>query len=596
MSSSTSHDYTILEVTGIIETDELEITLSIGTEDIVMYEDVISIDAGSFETSMVLYDYTTNTPWEHGEYSIQGMIGEKLFHSKSFTIDEHSFTVPQIQNMNLFLKMQGDIQKMVDVTKVEINAGDVQQVILSGTLDDYVSGDTVTVHLIAPDGVDSEFHLIASEDGDYYTPIMINDSWISGQYTAYVTSGDFVDEPSSFSVINHAMVIDEIILEDEIIVEDNEVELKNYFISLNEHVSSSSVHYTAMMDSYYGKTPINISLNGKIIDQLFTYSGNDGFIDYYLLLDSTWSSGNYTVSYVENNIAVPFGEFEILNDTEITVDTIETSDSKMIHTTLSLDNTIFKTSTNFVDTVSFFGSSDYLGDVTVFLDGTVVNHVRTNSDGEYGGIIFLSDKLDAGFHNVSVQYGEVKESAEFLITTNDSISLTEDVVISRDVLIESGGVIIMSISGIMPNFIPSEIQPLLIEVTGVASQEFSVMPKMYGYYLQNFAISDKIGEYEVSVNYAGNIIENYSISVVPAEPSWVKSHAKSLINGQMNCFSYLNKTVLILDESYAVHFDAVCPDWFTESTEMWIDGTMSDNSYYDAVQFLADATLHKEKL
>jgi len=324
-------------------------------------------------------------------------------------------------------------------------------------------------------------------------------------------------------------------------------------------------------------------LNGKIIDQVFTYSGNDGFLDYYLLLDSTWSSGNYTVSYVENNIAVPFGEFEILNDTEIiveTIDTSETSDSKMIHTTLSLDNTIFKTSTNFVDTVSFFGSSDYSGDVTVFLDGVVVNHVRTNSDGEYGGIIFLSDKLGTGFHNVSVQYGDVTESAEFLITTN-----------SKSEILEAGGAVIISVSGIMTNFIPSEVHPVSIDVTGNTSQEFSVMPKMYGYYLQNFALDDTLGEYDVTVSYGRNVLENHSISVVPAELSWVKKHTESWLNGSINDESFLKKAVLMIDEHYEVYPGVILPEWFEESAAMWVDGSMSDDSFYDAVSFLADGLL-----
>jgi hypothetical protein len=291
---------------------------------------------------------------------------------------------------------------------------------------------------------------------------------------------------------------------------------------------------------------------------------------------------------------VPFGEFEILNDTEIiveTIDTSETSDSKMIHTTLSLDNTIFKTSTNFVDTVSFFGSSDYSGDVTVFLDGVVVNHVRTNSDGEYGGIIFLSDKLGTGFHNVSVQYGDVTESAEFLITTNNIVRLTDDITISKSEILEAGGAVIISVSGIMTNFIPSEVHPVSIDVTGNTSQEFSVMPKMYGYYLQNFALDDTLGEYDVTVSYGRNVLENHSISVVPAELSWVKKHTESWLNGSINDESFLKKAVLMIDEHYEVYPGVILPEWFEESAAMWVDGSMSDDSFYDAVSFLADGLL-----
>jgi len=589
ISSSVSHDYTILEVAGTIETDETLMTLSIGKEDAIMYEDTVPLDNGFFETSMVLYDYATNTPWEHGEYSISGLIGEKPFHSKSFTLNEQSFSVPQIQNMDLFMKMKGEMQKMVDTFEVEINTGESQQVILSGNLDDYISGDPVTVHLIAPDGVDSESHLIASESGAYYMPIIVDDSWISGQYTAYVTYGDFVDEPSSFSVINHAMVSEEVIVDDTVAVEDDIIEIKNYSISFSDTQSSSSVHYVTTMDSYSGKTPITLSLDDKIISELFAYSGDDGVIDYYLLLDYTWSAGNYTVSYIESNIAVPFGTFEILgNDNDVVEGITEDITSEIIHTTLSLDKTTFKTSSHFVNTVSFSGDADYSGNIAVSLDGEIISHVNANSDGEYEGIIFLSDKLDAGFHNVSVQYGEKIESAEFLIATNDAIPLTEDITISKSTIAESGGTITISVSGIMDDFVPSTIQPLFIDVSGVESQKFSLMPKMYGHYLQNFVIDDTLGDYTITVSYDGEILKSHSISVIPAELSWVKSHTESLINGETNYVSYLNKAVLMLDEPYAVHSDVVCPEWFAETAEMWVNGAMSDDSFYDAVQFLAD--------
>jgi hypothetical protein len=59
----------------------------------------------------------------------------------------------------------------------------------------------------------------------------------------------------------------------------------------------------------------------------------------------------------------------------------------------------------------------------------------------------------------------------------------------------------------------------------------------------------------------------------------------------MNCASYLNKAVLMLEEPYIVHSDVSCPEWFADSAEMWINGSMSDDSFYDAVLFLADETL-----
>ena len=51
--------------------------------------------------------------------------------------------------------------------------------------------------------------------------------------------------------------------------------------------------------------------------------------------------------------------------------------------------------------------------------------------------------------------------------------------------------------------------------------------------------------------------------------------------------SYLKKTVLMLD-GYEVSPGVTSPEWFVESAGMWVDGTMSDESFYDAVMFLAE--------
>ena len=48
-------------------------------------------------------------------------------------------------------------------------------------------------------------------------PIMIDASWVSGVYTAYVTYGDFIDEPSSFEVVNNVIAVENEILEEEIL-------------------------------------------------------------------------------------------------------------------------------------------------------------------------------------------------------------------------------------------------------------------------------------------------------------------------------------------------------------------------------------------
>ncbi|MBT4326168.1 MAG: hypothetical protein HOD60_04575, partial [Candidatus Nitrosopelagicus sp.] len=532
ISSEISRDYTILSISGNIETDQKEITLNISKDGDILYEDSLILTEKFFETSTVLYDYEQNIPWEYGEYQITGIVGEESFHSEKFILDGQAISPLNFENVHLFLNMGTGLESMVDFSEIEINSGDETQVILSGTMDGYVEAYVLDVHLIHPDGTDEKSHLYASSNGFYYLPIIIDDTWVSGTYTAYVQFREFMDDASTFTVINNSIKDDSVdleLIESEIILED----LKNYVIILDNSQSVDSVHYFTTMQSYSGKTPITISLNDELLKEEFTYSSDDGLIDFRLLLNPNWNSGNYTVSYIENNVSVPFGTFEIFNN-YVVEDTVEdVVEVELIEQNLTLGSSLFKSSSHVVEYLEFFGKlvDDSTNKVSISLDGELQTIVPLDSDGNYAGTISLGDNLDSGFHTLSMSSGNIAESAEFLITTNHYITLEGDLQIFRNQIIESGGEISVFLSKLVPNFVPSEVQPVIITVEGDDSyQRFSVMPKGYGFYSQNFMIDGTPGSYDVSVTYGGKLIESYNVNVLSPAPEWIKSHTTSWLN------------------------------------------------------------------
>ena len=592
VSSELSHDYTILGISGNVDTDESNMILQITKEDIIMFEDTLSLIDQSFETSTVLYDYTLNTPWAFGDYQITGLIGDKSFHSDTFTLDEQSFSVFEISSMDLFLNLGSGVEQMVDTDEIIILSGEEQQIILSGLLENYSSGDNVDIHLVGPNGVDTVSSIYASSSGEYYMPIIIDDSWSSGSYTAYVTYRDFIDEPSIFEVINNTILVDDSLLAEEtseIILQ----ELKNYSITLDTLHSADSVHYVTAMNSYSGKTPITISLNGELLQESTIYSSDEGLIDYYLLLDENWVSGNYVVSYIENNISIPFGTFEIFNNyivEDIVEDVIL---EELIDAHLTIDQSVFKSSSHTINYLPFSGKlvDDSTKEISVSLDGDLQTVLSLDSEGSYSGVISLVD-LDSGFHNISIISGNVVESAEFLITTNHYISLDGDLEIFRNSIVESGGEISIFLTESVPNFVPSEIQPVIITVEGDDSyQQFFVMPKGYGFYSQNFMIDETLGSYDVSVKYGDDTIESYNIDVLAIDPQWIKSQTSLWLNGEISDYSYFKKIVLMLDDDYTVTPNVTSPDWFFESADNWMQGLMDDDSFNDAILFLAENRL-----
>jgi hypothetical protein len=594
LSSEISNGFTVLGINGDVETDESEMTLRITKDEIILFEDTLSVNNNLFETNTVLFDYSSNSPWIAGDYRVSGLIGDESFYSDTFRLNEQNLSVFEISSMDLFLNFESEVQKMVDTDEITISYGEEKQIILSGILDDYVSQGIVDVHVVNPDGVDTVSNIYASSDGEYYMPIIIDASWVSGLYTAYVTYGDFIDPPSSFKVINNVIHVDEIVKDEtsEIIVED----LKNYFITLDSSKSIESVHFNTKANTYSGVVTVTISLDDEIIKKESTYPSSGGFIDYYLMLDETWISGNYVVSYDENNISVPLGTFEVLNsqiDDAMSDDVV--SQKEQISQHLSLEQSVFKNSSHVVEYLHFSGKldDDSSINVSVSLDGDFQTTLPLDSEGYYRGLISLGDRLDSGFHTLAVSSGNVSESAEFLIATNHYISLVEGLEISRNTITESGGEISLFLSKMVPDFIPSEVKPVIITIEGDDDyyQQFSVIPKGYGFYSQNFVIDETLASYDVTVRYGDNVIESYDVAVILPEPEWIKSQTTLWLSGEISDYSYFKKIVLLLDETYEVTPNVISPEWFVESADNWMNGLMDDDSFTDALLFLAENRL-----
>jgi len=144
----------------------------------------------------------------------------------------------------------------------------------------------------------------------------------------------------------------------------------------------------------------------------------------------------------------------------------------------------------------------------------------------------------------------------------------------------------------VPNFVPSEVQYVIITVEGDDYyKKFSVIPKGYGFYSQNFMLDGAPGSYDVSVTYGGKLIESYNVHVLLPAPEWIKSHTTSWLNGEITDYSYFKKIVLMLDDDYTVTPNVTSPEWFSESADKWMQGLMDDDSFNDAILFLAENRL-----
>ena len=145
----------------------------------------------------------------------------------------------------------------------------------------------------------------------------------------------------------------------------------------------------------------------------------------------------------------------------------------------------------------------------------------------------------------------------------------------------------------VPDFVPSEVKPAIITIEGDGDyyQQFSVIPKGYGFYSQNFVIDETLDRYDVTVKYGDDVIESYDVAVILPEPEWIKFQTTLWLNGEINDYSYFKKIVLMLEDDYTVTPNVKSPEWFVESAANWINGLMDDDSFNDALLFLAENRL-----
>ena len=63
------------------------------------------------------------------------------------------------------------------------------------------------------------------------------------------------------------------------------------------------------------------------------------------------------------------------------------------------------------------------------------------------------------------------------------------------------------------------------------------------------------------------------------------------LNDEISDSSYFKKIVLLLDEKYEVTPQVTSPEWVVESADNWMNGLMDDDSFTDALLFLAENRL-----
>jgi hypothetical protein len=218
--------------------------------------------------------------------------------------------------MNLEMIFSDNVVNFTNELEIEISEYDSKEITLSGNIPNYLSGNIIDVNIDTPSGEILESHLRASANGDYFLPVQVTDSWISGTYVVSLIFNDAVQDVVEFSVLNHKYndaqkVVNKI---SENLDESLEIlELEHYDVIIDNTKIKKNILFTQPFDSTLQRVPITIvAPDGSEIYE-FTYHSKTGDLQKLVNLDHTWESGDYFVYYVYDEIPNILGTFHITN-------------------------------------------------------------------------------------------------------------------------------------------------------------------------------------------------------------------------------------------------------------------------------------------
>jgi len=309
-------EHVILKIDGDVRTNDSEIKLVINSDNSIIYEANLPLSDGYFYDNVILYDYENDVPWENIGYEVNAFVEENIVDTKTFSFDESLIFSSNDQVMDLEMIFSDNVVNFTNELEIEISKYDSKEITLSGNIPNYLSGNIIDVNIDTPSGDILESHLRASANGDYFLPVQVTDSWISGTYVVSLIFNDAVQDVIEFSVLNHKYNDAQKVVNEtsENLDESLEIlELEHYDVIIDNTKIKKNILFTQPFDSTLQRVPITIvAPDGSEIYE-FTYHSKTGDLQKWVNIDHTWDSGDYFVYYIENKIPNILGTFHITN-------------------------------------------------------------------------------------------------------------------------------------------------------------------------------------------------------------------------------------------------------------------------------------------
>ena len=157
----------------------------------------------------------------------------------------------------------------------------------------------------------------------------------------------------------------------------------------------------------------------------------------------------------------------------------------------------------------------------------------------------------------------------------------------------------VSVSGTVPEYKRGEPVVLVVTKPDGTTEEFAIGASKSGEYDLKYQLTHdmKQGEYKITVKYAQQEIDSFSIQLVSdMVPSWIKNNAGWWAKGTIDDDSFIQgiqflikeNILLISGEPKSQQTTNEIPDWVRNNAGWWADGAISESDFVNGIKFLIE--------
>ena len=146
-------------------------------------------------------------------------------------------------------------------------------------------------------------------------PLVIDDTWNSGKYDVYVTYSDTTRNTASF-IINEELEVEVQSTESEVKTV-NTIAPKQLDLFFNNTNKTEIVNFNFSDDSSVinsQKVEVILEKPDGSIEEFYLNVNDEGGFDMPMIIENSWGEGEYTLSFVNDNITNKFAMFTVTND------------------------------------------------------------------------------------------------------------------------------------------------------------------------------------------------------------------------------------------------------------------------------------------